>query len=87
MVSRKEFDCLMLGGFTNGKKIGTFNNAHKLHGKSEFWREPDKREKTLEFADYYDESVTKIIRHEECGTARRRLNPLKSVSLDDHQRL
>lgn len=72
-IWRKEFEYFMLGGFTKVKKIETFNNAHKLHGKSEFWREPDKREKTLEFAnglqngyaDYYDETGTRVIRREE----------------------
>lgn len=73
LVWRKEFDYFLLGGLTKVKKIETFNNAHKLHGKSEFWREADKREKTLEyvnglqhgFADFYDEAGEKVIRREE----------------------
>jgi antitoxin component YwqK of YwqJK toxin-antitoxin module len=72
-IWRKEFDYFMLGGFTKSKKIETYNNARKLHGKSEFWSDPDKREKTLEFAngvqhgvaEYYDPSGTKVIRREE----------------------
>lgn len=73
LVWRKEFDYFMLGGLTKVKKIETFNNARKLHGKSEFWREADKREKTLEyangvqhgFADFYDEAGVKVVRREE----------------------
>lgn len=73
LVWRKEIDYFMLGGSTKIKKVETFNNARKLHGKSEFWKEADKREKTLEFAnglqdgiaEYYDETGTKVIRREE----------------------
>jgi len=72
-VSRKEFEYFLLGGLTKVKKIETFNNANKLHGKSEFWKEADKREKILEYAnglqhgiaEYYDPSGTKVIRREE----------------------
>jgi len=73
LVSRREFDYFMLGGFTKLKRIESFNNAHKLHGKSEFWKAADIREKTLTYADgmqhgpaeYYDPTGTKVIRREE----------------------
>ncbi len=73
LVSRKEFDYFMLGGFTKIKRIESFNNAHKLHGKCEFWKAPDMREKTLTYTDglqhgpaeYYDSTGTKVIRREE----------------------
>ncbi len=72
LVSRKELDYFMLGGFTKIKRIESFNNAHKLHGKSEFWRAADIREKTLTYADglqhgpaeYYDSTGAKVIRRE-----------------------
>ena len=73
LVGRSEFDYFMLGGSTKPKRIERFNNAHKLHGKSEFWRAADIREKILTYADglqhgpaeYYDPTGTKIIRREE----------------------
>ncbi len=73
LVWRKEFEYFLLGGLTKVKRIETFNSAHKLHGKSEFWREADTREKTLEFAnglqhgyaEYYDPTGTQVIRREE----------------------
>jgi antitoxin component YwqK of YwqJK toxin-antitoxin module len=70
---RKEYEYFLLGGLTKTRKVESYNNAHKLHGRSEFWREPDKREKTLEyanglqhgFADYYDGTGTRVVHREE----------------------
>lgn len=73
LVWRKKYEYFLLGGSTKVKSVQAYNAASKLHGKSEFWREADKREKTLEFAnglqdgiaEYYDESGTKVVRREE----------------------
>lgn len=72
-VSRKEIEYFLLGGLTKVKKIEAYNSARKLHGKSEFWRAADIREKTLTYSDglqhgsaeYYDPTGTKVIRREE----------------------
>lgn len=85
-VSRKEIEYFLLGGLTKVKKIETYNNAHKLHGKSEFWRAADIREKILTYADglqhgpaeYYDPTGTKVVRREEwVKGARMRELPVK----------
>ena len=72
LLWRKEYGYFLLGGSTKVKKIEVFDNAHRLHGRSEFWSGPDKREKTLEyadglqhgFADYYDATGTRVVRRE-----------------------
>jgi antitoxin component YwqK of YwqJK toxin-antitoxin module len=38
-------------GAKESKSIESFNNANQLHGKTEYWRQPGIREKTLYYAD------------------------------------
>jgi antitoxin component YwqK of YwqJK toxin-antitoxin module len=49
---RKEFEYFHLaGGEKKLKQVESFNNALKLHGKCEYYRAVDVREKTLHYAD------------------------------------
>jgi antitoxin component YwqK of YwqJK toxin-antitoxin module len=72
LLWRKKYEYYYLGGGeTKKKSMETYNNASKLHGKCEYWRQPNIREKSLQYAngklhgtcEFYDENGN-IVRQE-----------------------